>query len=173
LFGRGSYGSTLKGTLWRFSLADGKVEPVLPETQPVSAAALSPDGRWIAFSTISAGGPDIVVVAAPPPGVLPDLTARQWPITSNGGDKPVWRRDSRELYFMRPDGTLMALAVDGRQGDFRVLSETPLFQAFQRDFVHSYDVTPDGQHFVVIVAGSEEGAPLAVVTNWTQMLRRR
>jgi Tol biopolymer transport system component len=173
LFARGTFSNTFEGTLWWLSMADGKADPVLPASQRISSASLSPDGRWVAFSTVSTGRAEIVVVAAPRPGVAPDVTARQWQITSNGGDKPVWRRDSRELYYVRPDATLMAVAVDGTRDEFHVLSETPLFQAFQRDFVHSYDVTADGQRFVVVVSGTEEGAPLAVVTNWTRALIRR
>jgi Tol biopolymer transport system component len=173
LVGRGQYRGYLAGTLWRLTLADRKLEPVLPISQIAAAASFSPDGRWIAFSSLTTGRAEVSVIAAPKAGEAPDPTARQWPVTSMGGDKPVWRRDSRELYYMRQDGTLMAVGVDGAAGEFHVLSEHALFQAFQRDFVHSYDVAPDGQHFVVIVAGSEGGAPLAVVTNWTRALRRR
>jgi Tol biopolymer transport system component len=173
LVGRGSYRGTSEAKLERLTLADGKAEPVLPVSQLISSAAFSPDSRWIAFSSLSSGRSEVVVVAAPRAGVAPDTTTRQWPVTSNGGDKPVWSHDSRELFYMRPDGTLAALAVDAAGGEFRVLSDRPLFQAFQRDFVHSYDVTPDGRHFVVIVAGTEGGAPLAVVSDWTRSLRRR
>jgi Tol biopolymer transport system component len=139
----------------------------------VSTAAYSPDGRWIAFTSLATGRPELVIVAAPRRGETPDPNARLWQITSAGGDKPVWRADGRELYYQRPDGTLIALAVAGTGSEFRVASETPLFQAFQRAFVHSYDVTPDGQRFVVIVSGGDNVAPLAVVSDWTRTLRRR
>jgi hypothetical protein len=173
LVGRGTFRGTLAGSLWRITLADQKVEPLLPASQNVVSASFSPDGRWTAFSSLTTGRSEISVIAAPRAGASPDPNTRQWPITSAGGDKPVWRRDSRELYYMRADGTLTALAVNGSGDEFRVESERPLFQAFQREFVHSYDVTADGQHFVVIVAGTEGGAPLAVVTDWTRSLRRK
>jgi Tol biopolymer transport system component len=173
LVARGSYRGTFEAQLWRLALADGTCEPVLPSSQLIASSAFSPDGRWIAFTTLASGRPEISVIAAPRPGQPPDLMTRQWPVTSSGGEKPVWRSDSRELYYMRPDGTLVALAVDGSGGELRVVSETPLFQAFQREYVHSYDVSPDGQKFVVNVAGSAEGAPLGVVTNWTRTLARK
>ena len=172
LFARGVYRGQPNGELWRIRLADRSVEPVLPASQRICNASLSPDGRWIAFSSLTSGRPEIVVIAATPSGVKPDPNTRQWPLTSTGGDKPVWSRDSRRLYYMRPDGTLNEIVVDASGGDFKVRSESALFQAFQRENVHSYDVAPDGR-FLVTVAGSGGGAPLAVVTNWTKTLRRR
>jgi Tol biopolymer transport system component len=173
LVGRGSYRNSGIAELWQVTLATGKAEIVLPASHLVSTAAYSPDGRWIAFTSLSTGRPELVIVAAPRRGETPDPNARLWQITSAGGDKPVWRADGRELYYQRPDGTLIALAVAGTGSEFRVASETPLFQAFQRAFVHSYDVTPDGQRFVVIVSGGDNVAPLAVVSDWTRTLRRR
>jgi len=172
LFGRGDYRGLPQGQLWRIKLADRAVELLLPSHQTIGNASLSPDGRWIAFGSLTSGRTEIVVIAAAPPTVKPDPNTRQWPVTSTGGDKPVWSHDSRRLYYMRPDGTLTEVAVDGAGGDFHVRSETTLFQAFQRDYVHSYDVSPDGR-FLIIVAGTDGGAPLAVVTNWTRTLRRR
>jgi Tol biopolymer transport system component len=171
LYGRGSYRGQGQGQLWRLRLADRSSEPLLPPSQIVSNADLSPDGRWIAFSSLTSGRPEIVVIAATPSGVKPDPNTRQWPLTSTGGDKPVWSRDSKRLYYMRPDGTLTELLVDGSGGDFRLRSETVLFQAFQREYVHSYDVAADGR-FLIIVVGSDGGTPLAVVSHWTKTLRR-
>jgi len=170
---KGSYqGSATSGSIYRLELADRSVQALLPAGQRVSMAALSPDGRWIAFGNLASGRPEIVVMAAPREGVAPDLTTRQWLVSTEGGDKPMWRADSRELYYMRPDGMLMAVAVESSGGELRT-RETPLFQVFQRSYVHSIDVTPDGQHFVVAVAGTDGGTPLAVVTDWTRALRRK
>src|SRR5262249_52362243 len=157
----------------RLTLATGKSEPVLPASQLVASASCSPDGRWIAFSALTTGRPEIAVIRAPRADQAPDPDARQWSVSTGGGGKPVWRQDRRGLYYQRPDGTMMAGGVGGTADEFRVLSETPLFQAFQREFVHSYDATADGQQFVVIVAGGEGVAPLAVVSDWTRTLRRR
>jgi Tol biopolymer transport system component len=172
LFGSGIYRGQIESELWRLTLADRSVTPVLPASQKVGSASLSPDGRWIAFSSLTSGRPEIVVIAAAAPGTTPDPNTRQWPLTSTGGDKPVWSRNGRELFYMRLDGTLTALAVEPGAGDFRVRSETVLFQVFQRDYIHTYDVAPDGR-FLIIVAGTDGGAPLAVVSNWTRTLRRR
>jgi Tol biopolymer transport system component len=173
LIARGNYqGSQVAGSLWRLRLSDRSLQPVLPASQRIAFASQSPDGRWIAFSNYTTGRSEIVVIPAAGEGAAPDVTTRQWTVSSDGGDKPVWRADSRELYYMRPDGMLMAVQVEGSGGEFRS-KEAPLFQAFQRGGVHSFDAAPDGQHFLVAVAGSEGGTPLAVVTDWTRALRRK
>jgi len=172
LFGRGAYRGQPDGQLWRIRLADRAVELLLPANQTMGNAALSPDGRWIAFGSLTSGRSEIVVIAATAPHVKPDPNTRQWPVSSTGGDKPVWSHDSQRLYYMRPDGTLTEVVVEGSRDDFRVRSETTLFQAFQRDYVHSFDVSPDGR-FLIVVAGTDGGAPLAVVSHWTKTLRRR
>ena len=56
---------------------------------------------------------------------------------------------------------------------FRILGEQPLFQAFQRGLIMTYDVAPDGRRFLVNTASTERQAPLVVVTNWTRMLESR
>ena len=169
-----SLGRRADGTLWRLSLdARHVVERVLPEAQRADNVAISPDGRWIAYVSLSSGRRELMAIPAPLTGRPPDLAARHWQLTSAGGDKPRWRRDGRELFYMRPDGMLMALTVNGSGGEFRVLAERPLFQSFQREALRSYDVAPDGQHFVICVAGSEGDAALACVSGWLPSLRRR
>ncbi len=73
----------------------------------------------------------------------------------------------KNYYSDRPDGMIMAVTVDGSRPEFHVVSERPLFQAFQRIINQTLGVTPDGEHFVVNALGGDEGEPLAVVTNWT------
>ncbi|HTR97420.1 MAG TPA: protein kinase [Candidatus Acidoferrales bacterium] len=173
-FGSGDFGYTGVGTAWRLSLAgDHRVERVLPASLPVQDAALSPDGRWLACAAMSTGRAELMVIAAPGSDAPPDTLARRWVLTSEGGNNPCWRADGRELYYNRPDGTIVALSVDGSGGEFHVRSSTALFQAFQREGVRSFQAAPDGQHFAVSVVGDVNGEGFAVVTGWTRALRGR
>jgi len=179
-FGRGDFGYTVSGALWRRSMAgDRRIEPVLPRSQAIGSAAISRDGRWLAYSSMTSGRAELMVVAAPAPGAAADTLSRRWTLTSDGGNNPCWRADGRELYYDRPDGTVVALAVDGGapgaagSGEFRVLSSTPLFQAFQRAYVRTLDAAPDGRHFAVSVIGDPGSAGLAVVSDWPRSLAGR
>jgi hypothetical protein len=100
------------------------------------------------------------------------LSAR-WQVSGSGGDRPRWRGDGKELYYVRPDGTIMAVAVDGSGSDFRIAGEKPLFQTFQRILVQTMDVTADGENFVINALGGDSTEPLALVSNWTATLGQR
>ena len=143
---------------------------LVPESDNFAGAQFSPDGKWIVFSASVSGRPEVYV--APVPTAGEGLSAR-WQVSGNGGDRPRWRGDGRELYYVRPDCTIMAVSVDGSGSDFRVAGEKALFQAFQRIIVQTMDVTADGEHFVINTLGGDEGEPLAVVTNWMQTLPRQ
>src|SRR5262249_1755402 len=121
LVGRGSFRNAGIAELWRLTLATGKSEPVLPASQLVASASCSPDGRWIAFSALTTGRPEIAVIRAPRADQPPDPDARQWSVSTGGGGKPVWRQDGRELYYQRPDGTMMAVGVGGTADALPVL----------------------------------------------------
>ncbi|MDA1092888.1 MAG: hypothetical protein O3A25_06425, partial [Acidobacteria bacterium] len=113
-------------------------------------ADLSPNGRWMAYESDASGAPQISV--RPFPQVDDDLVA----VSNDGGIKPLWSRDGRELFYLRPGApvALISVAVDagGATGPFAVGERTALF-----DFPYSsagegrsYDVAPDGQRFLVL-----------------------
>jgi serine/threonine-protein kinase len=140
-------------------------------------AELSPNGRWMAYESDESGGWQIYV--RPFPQVDDDLVT----VSNDGGITPLWSRDGRELFYLRP-GTpvqLMAVSVDtgGATGAFAVGARTALF-----DFPYyiggggrNYDVAPDGQRFLVIgnaadTIGDEVRPEITVVLNWTSELQR-
>ena len=143
---------------------------LLPATEGVFSAQFSPDGKWVLFDATVSGRSEVYVSPRPAPGE--GLSAR-WQISRAGGQRVRWRGDSRELYYMRQDGMLMAVSVDGTGNEFRVTGESPLFQAFTRYDVQTMDVSADGQSFIINTLGGDEAEPLAVVTNWVQTLQSK
>ena len=87
-----------------------------------------------------------------------------------GGRWPEWRQDGNELFFMRPDGMIMAVAF----GDDESFSElTELFQVAVRstDDYDLFDVAPDGERFLVLEQTNPQ-PPLILVQNWPALLDR-
>jgi len=124
----------------------------------------SPDGRWIAYASNESGQNEVSVAPFPGPGA-------KWPICTAGGVDPRWRRDGKELFFVAPDGTIMAAQVTGGSTGFTVGAITPLFKTRGRGARYMYDVTPDGQRFLVNTLVSESGLDsIEVVINWTEAL---
>jgi serine/threonine protein kinase/Tol biopolymer transport system component len=126
---------------------------------------LSPDGKWIAFTTDESGHNDVVVQPFPGPGGRVHVSA-------SGGTEPVWSRDGNRLFY-RNDGRLMA-ATRGKGSSFVVVSrDTVLSDVYQyAPNPHAnFDVTADGKHFVFLKTVGE-GA-LIVAANWKAVLRER
>ncbi|HKW13273.1 MAG TPA: hypothetical protein VJS69_02190, partial [Candidatus Krumholzibacteria bacterium] len=100
------------------------------------------------------------------------LSAR-WQVSTAGGTRPRWRGDSREIYYNRQDGMVMAVSVSVEGNVLHASGEQALFQAFQRVDGQTMEASPDGQSFIINTLGGDEAEPLAVVTNWMQTLNSR
>ncbi|MGH9938972.1 MAG: protein kinase domain-containing protein [Blastocatellia bacterium] len=153
-----------KSNVW-FLPASGSGEvkpfPVLQTDANESAGTLSPDGRWLAYSSDVSGRLEVYVQGYPEGG-----GKRQ--ISTGGGDIPRWRRDGRELFYYSGDGKLMAAPVKSGE-NFETGAAVSLFE-FRAGTVQSfapYAVTTDGQRFLInAVVETEPNAPLTVVVNW-------
>jgi serine/threonine-protein kinase len=129
------------------SLTDGTVTPLFNSPFVERNAAISPDGSLVAFEWSESGRPQIYV--AP----FPDVTSGRWQVTdatTGNGMKPVWSRDGRELFFVGA-GALHSVPVQTAP-NFVAGKPQRLFPI--RDFPVNggryYDVSPDGQRFIVI-----------------------
>ncbi|HKE28937.1 MAG TPA: protein kinase [Bryobacteraceae bacterium] len=136
-------------------------------------AQVSPDGRWIAYESNESSRSEIYV--QPFPGV-----GAKAPVSTEGGETPRWPRSGRELFYLdRARNQIMA--VDVQTGpDFHAGHPRSLFSLhpmFGRVFEskQTWDVTPDGERFLVINApdNEETSVKMQVVVNWFEELRRR
>jgi serine/threonine-protein kinase len=141
---------------------DGRSQPLLHAERRRWGPELSPDGRWLAFTSDETGSNEIHVEPFPASG------ARQQ-ISVDGGNEARWSRDGRELFY-RSGPRLFAVRVDTSNG-FTAGKPTVLFE---RQYVSDYDVAPDGR-FLMIKRGDDEQAQprLHVVVNWVDELVRR
>jgi Tol biopolymer transport system component len=128
--------------------------------------AVSPDGRWIAYFSDETGQPQIFVRSFPSGG-------RPFRISEGGGTEPRWRDDGKELFFLAPDGAMMAARIDTAK-DFTATVPQMLFRtglaSVQNN--HPYVVTRDGQRFIVPVADETAAAQMTVVLNWLSAVRK-
>jgi Tol biopolymer transport system component len=150
--------------------------PYLFLRTPVSEAhsQLDPASRrWIVYSSDDGGRREIFVQAFTPGSPAADA---RWQISTGGGTMPRWRGDGREIYYWGLDGRIMAAAVDGRGAAFTWSAPTALFQTAMptlRTNDISFDVSADGQRFLVAEPSERIGTPpLIVVTDWVAALRR-
>jgi serine/threonine protein kinase len=110
------------------------------------AARVSPDTRWVAYSSDESGQAEVYLDSYPRPG-------QRVMISVGGGRHPVWRADGRELFYWN-DGALMAVRLDASPGNAppTVGARTMLFRArYLGNITTMYDVSPDGQRFAIVL----------------------
>jgi serine/threonine-protein kinase len=145
---------------------------VLVKSESCNAhAAVSPDGRWMAYRSNVSGQNEIYVER------YPELGNRQQ-ISTGGGNVPLWSRDGRELFFGSLDGRQM-LAVPVQSGSTLVAGRPKvLFETTMGVSVSGrpYDVAPDGRFFIIRSVQTEASggtaSNLIVVQNWFEELKR-
>ncbi len=109
---------------------------------------------------------------------FPDVDAGgQWQISAGGGLQPLWGPDGRELIYRGLNGSVMAVAVE-TDPSFRPGNPEPLFtENYVIGFGHTYDISPDGQRFLMLKeSGQADGAnarELVVILNWFTELQAR
>ena len=143
---------------------DRKPMPILQDSFRSRQASFSPDARWIAYVS-NESGRDEVYVRGFPSG------EGKWLISSNGGTRPSWRRDGRELFYMSPEGMLTAVEIASGASGIRPGAARPLIHT---DGASAYAATADGQRFLM-KAPIEEESPsgINVVMNWPQLVRKQ
>src|SRR5215467_1306011 len=95
-------------------------------------------------------------------------------VTSEGGSEPRWRGDGQELFYVADDLMITSVLLHESVNDFRVLSSRPLFRMQFYANEKNYDVTRNGQQFLMTYrTHKEQAAPVAVITNWTAGLQNR
>jgi len=138
-----------------------------------SLAALSRDGRWLAYTSNESGREEVYVRP------YPDADSGKWQISLDGGAEPRWGPQGRELFYR--DGEAMFVVTVETEPSFAVGLPEVLFRGDYAEMGGtnrpSYDVTPDGQRFIMMRDGalSEEtsdATPLIVIENWFEELER-
>jgi len=148
---------------------DRKPFPLLRSEFNEQQGRVSPDTRWIAYTSDETGRPEVYVQSFPTPG-------GKWQISTSGGADPRWRRDGRELFFISSDRKLMA--VDIQAGSiFQVGLPRPLFDVRVSGLIDvrtHYAVAADGRRFLVnTIDETDVAAPITVVLNWRAGLSAR
>jgi serine/threonine-protein kinase len=137
-------------------------------------AALSPDGRWLAYTSNESGRPEIFVRP------FPNTAAGRWQVSTTGGAAARWARSGRELFYEAPSGDMMVVSlVPGPT--FAPAAPRRLFPLgvglVSSNVVPLYDLMPGDQRFVMVRLAEVNQAPgagqLVVVDNWFEELRQR
>jgi Tol biopolymer transport system component len=153
----------------------GKLEakPLVHTAAAENAGEISPDGRFLAYYSNESGQAQVFV--RPFPNVD---TGGRWQISIDGGTRPAWAHNGRELFFMDLNGAMMAVAVQTTP-TFSAGNPTKLFegQFFRGQSGRTYDVANDGRFLMIKDALTNEqgsaSATMTVVVNWVEELKQK
>jgi len=169
--GTASVGNGAK--IWVLPLfGDRKPYPYIAAPGNQQYAQFSPDGRWVAYSSDESGLLDVYVAPFP-------WTGAKWQVSNGGGVLPRWRRDGKEIFFLKMGSAgTFAADVDGHGSSFEVGAQHTLYNVNNlspNTGGQQYSVTADGQRFLQITTGDagKGRLPLNVIQNWPAQLQGR
>jgi hypothetical protein len=155
------------GDIYALSLeGNPQPRPVVKTPGYDGGGEFSPDGRWMAYVSNESG--QFEVYLRPYPG--PD---RKKQVSTQGGAHPKWNRNGKELFY-RVGNKMMVVDVS-TSPDLTLSQPRVLFEqqyAFGGQTIPNYDVSPDGQRFVMVKDDSASGR-LNIVLNWMEELKAR
>ena len=182
--------------LWVLTLEDKKAAPLIATPFNETHGQVSPDGKWIAYSSNSTGRPEIYVQPFP-------AGSGRYQISFHGGDWPRWRGDSKELFYhgIAPTqdspaqsgvflgGSLLSVAINVRGGALEPETPIEILRTWTLNYPHSagdyqtYAISSDGKRILcfqfVLNAGpaADTGGPdpplsITVAMNWAAGLKK-
>ena len=166
--------------LWVLPL-DGDRKPWVFLKTPFAErnASFSPDGRWVAYVSDESGRFEVYVrpfvepaASAPRAGAASDAAGGQWQVSTAGGTYARWRADGKELYYVGPDGQMMAvpIAVTGTTlapGTPAALFPTRIVGGSGTvTSPRQFDVARDGRFLINTVLDEATSSPITLLQNW-------
>lgn len=139
-----------------------------------NGAAISPDGRWLAYDSNESGRTEVYVRP------FPAVDQGRWQISTEGGREPRWARNGHELFFTTGGGAgpraLMSVVVTPGSSSFAV-GKPAVVMKFPSGLSSAYDVAPDGRFLFHVPASNATAETsrqqIVVVQHWFDELKAR
>jgi len=154
--------------LWFMTMPELRAVQFLKRNSSLKDGRFSPDGKWLAYSSNESGRWEIYVTS------FPEGHGR-WQVSNAGGDQARWRGDGKELFYLSGGSNIMAVPVKTGT-NFDAGSPVILFQANPREMIATseqfvYDVSNDGQKFLINTQIKTAMTPMSLVLNWGAKLQ--
>jgi len=134
-------------------------------------AEISRNGNFLAYQSNESGRSEIYVRP------FPNVEDGRWQVSASGGTRPLWAPDGQELFYIAPQGELMAIPVRTERaftfGNAETLLQGRIYLSIELG--RTYDISPDGKRFLMIKEADDAGLSepkLILVENWVEELKR-
>ena len=151
------------GVLCTIALSGSQPPSEITKAGNARGAVFSPNGKWIAYSSDETQHSEVFLASASDPSV-------KWQVSVAGGALPRFRGDGREIYYVDPSNRIMAVPIAENGNEVDIETAQPLFTTSPRPQCRFYDVTKDGQRFLVNTIADEESPTVKVIADWKQRL---
>ena len=144
---------------------NGKPQPFLHSVANETGPAFSPDGKWLAYESDGSGRKEVYITPFPDGGA-------QYQVSTSGGERPVWRRDGKEIYYR--DGLIMvAVGVNTRATKIELSPPKPMFELASANlYGRYYDVAPDGRFLANTAPLTPKAQSFSLVVNWPGRIKK-
>jgi len=170
---RSGFTAPYSSRIYTIDVEGGAPAPIVDRPGMNVSPQFSPDGRWIAYESNESGQFEIYVRPFPESG-------GKWQISTAGGTQVRWRRDRKELFYVAPDGRLMAASIStGPSG--QTVTTAGVVPLFMTQFasganivagISQYDVAANGRFLMnVSVDDAVSAPPITIVLNWQAAMK--
>jgi Tol biopolymer transport system component len=150
-------------SIWSLHLPDRKATPILESNHSFSNGMISPDGRWLAYASNESERNEIYVTS------YPEIRGK-WQVSRDGGEEPRWRGDGKEIFFLNGNGLMavpITLGESVNVGVPQTLFTTQFREHISVSDLNSYDVSKDGQRFLVnLYVKPKQIPPMEIILNF-------
>jgi Tol biopolymer transport system component len=160
-------GGAPRWSLWGLPLFGERIQFVYKTSAGDNLGGrLSPNGRWLAYTTTESGTSQVVVQP------FPDPSGGKWQVSGTGGSNPIWRRDGRELFYVNSTRDLVSVEVKAESA-FAIGKSTTLFRTTIALGTPGfpYDATADGTRFVFAIPSGNTTPPITTILNWSSLMK--
>ena len=157
--------------IWAMPLA-GEKKPIAVLPPPSAPARLvqyrlSPDGKWLAYSSTESGREEVYVTHFP-------SGQGRWQVSQNGGTFPAWGDGGKQIWYIATDLMVQTASVNPKSEEFEMGPLQALFQLTYTSPVGTpYDVSPDGKKMIISTFPESVPTPMVLVTNWTSEVKKQ
>jgi Tol biopolymer transport system component len=167
-----STGPKTAADLWAVSVTGAaKAAPLLQTPFVEALSRVSPDGLWLAYTSVESGVPEIYIRPFSPEGGAG--AGAKWLVSKGTGIRPIWRPDGKGLLYLSMQSQAMSVDINTGSGVPVVSTPRRLFTSSALGLTNGWDISPDGKRFLFVAApGASQAIPFTVVLNWAAELKK-